>query len=297
MEEEWAAVVERNQQTSRMNKKEINSWIDWMNCEWGWLVVEGAEGYRPEAHLPQPNSTPWINKFISFHWLCLLLVVDEREEEIKLIDWKTKGSEGGVKLVECFGGWSEKHITIHPVIWKTLFFNEGSSQRQAIPTLHSAKRKLKLSFFFVNEMKQEKSIITVRLLQRKFNQTRRKLMKLIFGAVIEWSESNGGPNQFLLFHQLILWEWMSWLRRDWNWRECRQERERQRAKQWPANKQSEVGGLWAAAPLPRMNAAPLNSIQFLFAILAFSSSFEREDERRVSFVFFFFSSINYEWNE
>ena len=55
----------------------------------------------------------------------------------------------------------------------------------------------------------------------------------------------------------------------------------------------------SCAPLPRMNAAPLNSIQFLFAILAFSSFFEREDERRVAFInlhfsfnsFFSFTSI------
>ena len=38
---------------------------------------------------------------------------------------------------------------------------------------------------------------------------------------------------------------------------------------WPANWINEVGGLWAAAPLPRMNAAPTNKVCFLFVILAF----------------------------
>ena len=37
-----------------------------------------------------------------------------------------------------------------------------------------------------------------------------------------WRCTNGPqPNQFLSLHQTILWEWMGWLRVNWNWRALR----------------------------------------------------------------------------
>ena len=95
-------------------------------------------------------------------------------------------------------------------VWSEGAVNHSFHSTHSIPKKFNKLNFFFISFPFIHEWKKWnwKSIITVRLLERKFNQTRRKLMKLIFGAVIEWSESNGRAQQQHFFSFLsALWEW------------------------------------------------------------------------------------------
>ena len=133
-------------------------------------------------------------------------------------------------------------------------------------------------------MKWNKSIITVWIIQiirgenlKKWKTFSFEWWKLSSG----WSVLSRPPIQFLFFFpfQLFLMSWMKKKReltgsgrpREWmsnkkikfilfDWRGFTSRGEKTAAKrngsELPANWIDEVGGLWAAAPLPRANAAP-----------------------------------------
>ena len=135
--------------------KQIEKWnqkkFDGMNQLLAAFIVD-VVGYRPEAHLPQKNFTQSISPIDFTRLLCPINSIAPAKTGSPKFISSLISEIDGLSL----GWWVGclHSITLHPVIWKTLFFNEGSNkpnQRQQRKLNLSSPTQTNFLFFLKNE--------------------------------------------------------------------------------------------------------------------------------------------------